>query len=254
MEQVATKAPAMVTLAERPELEAHIPGLHSASWPPFIPADPCAVQYWGGLFSVFAEYQYLLCDEHDTLIAAGHALPLVWDGTVAGLPTGWDGALEWGFRDYEQGRIPNALCGLSIVIAPGIQGKGLSERMVGMMKTLAQADGLEHLIIPVRPSLKSQYPTVPIEEYLTWRRDDGSPFDAWMRIHLRLGAEILGVCHRSMVIPGTVAQWEAWAGQQFPADGDYPVQGALTPVHIDRASDTGLYVEPNVWVRYPNMN
>lgn len=112
----------VVTLAERPELEAQIPRLHGESWPAFIQADPVAIRYWGALFSTFAEYQYMLCDEHDTVIAAGHALPLAWDGTLEGLPEGWDAALEWGFRDFEQGHPPTALCGLSIVVSPSCGG------------------------------------------------------------------------------------------------------------------------------------
>ncbi|HEY7416662.1 MAG TPA: hypothetical protein VH593_15850, partial [Ktedonobacteraceae bacterium] len=61
----------VTTLAERPELEAQIPRLHGESWPAFIQADPVATRYWGALFSTFAEYQYVLCDDQDTLIAAG---------------------------------------------------------------------------------------------------------------------------------------------------------------------------------------
>lgn len=240
----------IATLAERPELEAHIPRLHSASWPPFIQADPVAIRYWGELFSVFAEYQYVLCDDDDTLIAAGHAIPLFWDGTIAGLPAGWDDALEQGFRQYQQGLAPNALCGLSIVISPGNQGKGMSEQMVGVMKEMAAADGLFQIILPVRPSQKSQYPHIPIEEYMQWQRTDGAPFDPWLRIHQRSGAEVLITAPRSMVIAGTVAEWEAWTDQQFPASGQYPVAGALALVTIDREHDRGLYEEPNVWVKY----
>jgi hypothetical protein len=239
----------ITTLAERPELESLLPALHEASWPPFIQADPVSRRYWGELFAVFPEYQYLLCDD-DQLIAAGHTIPLVWDGTVAGLPTGWDGALECGFRDYEQGQLPNALCGLSIVISPQIQGRGLSQTMVSGMKTLALADGLHQLIIPVRPSRKSQHPEVPMAEYLTWTQPDGAFFDPWMRIHQRLGAEVLCIAPRSMVVPGTVAEWEGWTNQQFPASGRYPVAGALEPIQIDLEHDAGLYEEPNVWVRY----
>jgi hypothetical protein len=42
---------------------------------------------------------------------------------------GWDAAIEWRLHDYEQRQAPNALCGLSIVIAPTQQGRGLSELM-----------------------------------------------------------------------------------------------------------------------------
>jgi GNAT superfamily N-acetyltransferase len=239
----------ITTLAERPELEAQIPRLHEASWPPFIQADPVSRRYWGELFEVFPEYQYLLCDD-DQVISAGHTIPLAWDGTVAGLPSGWDGALEVGFSDYEQGRLPNALCGLSIVIAPGTQGQGLSEMMVSHMKTLAFGNGLYQLILPVRPSRKSEHPETPIAEYLTWTKAEGVPFDPWIRVHQRLGAEVLAIAPRSMVVPGTIAEWESWTGQQFPTSGNYPVTGALDPITIDREAGTGLYVEPNVWMRY----
>jgi hypothetical protein len=65
-----------------------------------------------------------------------------------------------------------------------------------------------------------------------------------------MGAEILAIAARSMVVPGTVPQWEEWTGMRFPASGTYEVAGALTPIVIDRERDSGLYEEPNVWVRY----
>ena len=45
-----------------------------------------------------------------------------------------------------------------------------------------------------------------------------------------------------------MADWESWTGMAFPETGDYVVAGALEVVSIDREADTGLYVEPNVWV------
>ncbi len=240
----------IVTLAERPELESQIPHLHESGWPRFFQEDPAAKRYWGELFATFAEYQFLLCDEDDTLIASGHAIPLCWDSSAAGLPTGWDTALEQGFRDYEEGKLVNALCGLSIILAPQTQGKGLSETMANMMKELATTDGFPSLILPVRPSRKSEFPDTPIQEYLQWQRDDGAPFDPWIRIHARAGAEIIAIAPRSMVIPGTVAQWEEWTNMQFPNSGLYQIPGALAPIKIDREQNTGLYEEPNVWMRY----
>jgi len=37
---------------------------------------------------------------------------------------------------------------------------------------------------------------------------------------------------------------------RFPDSGSYVAPGALVPVEIDRESDRGLYVEPNVWMRH----
>ncbi|HEV3399102.1 MAG TPA: GNAT family N-acetyltransferase, partial [Actinomycetes bacterium] len=58
------------------------------------------------------------------------------------------------------------------------------------------------------------------------------------------------ICEKSVVIAGTVAEWEEWTGMRFPDSGPYVVPGALVPVEIDRDADQGRYVEPNVWVRH----
>ncbi len=243
-----------VTLAEQPVLEAEMPRLHSESWPEFILNDPTAIRYWGSLFSTFADFQYVLCDEDGAALAAGHTIPFVWDGTEAGLPSGWDAALEQGFSDYEQGRIPTALCGLSIVIAPGVQGQGLSETMARAMKDVAVQYGLKDLVIPLRPSLKSRYPLVSMEEYRQWKREDGAPFDPWLRIHWRLGAKVMCIAPLSMVIRESVSKWEEWTGMSFPESGEYTVPGALCPIVIDRERDLGCYEEPNIWIHYANVS
>lgn len=245
---------AHVTLAQRPELEAEMPRLHSESWPEFVLNDPIAIRYWGSLFATFADFQYVLCDERGEALAAGHTIPLAWDGTVEGLPSGWDAALEQGFHDYEQGRTPTALCGLSIVIAPGLQGHGLSESMAGVMKTITAQYGLNDLIIPLRPSLKSRYPRVSMEEYIQWKREDGAPFDPWLRIHWRLGANVLCIAPRSMVVTEAVSMWEEWTGMRFPESGEYTVPGALSLINIDLARNVGSYEEPNIWIHYANIN
>ncbi len=107
-------------------------------------------------------------------------------------------------------------------------------------------------IAPVRPSLKSRYPLIPIERYVEWRQgaQNDAPFDPWLRTHWRLGARVLCVAPASMVITGTVAEWEDWAGMRFPESGRYVVPGALEPIAIDRDHDLGRYIEPNVWMRH----
>jgi hypothetical protein len=89
-----------------------------------------------------------------------------------------------------------------------------------------------------------------MQEFMGWRRADGSALDPWLRTHERMGARMLGVAERSMVMTGSVAEWEAWAGFPLPASGSYVVPGALAPVAIDRTIDRGELVEPNVWVRH----
>jgi hypothetical protein len=49
---------------------------------------------------------------------------------------------------------------------------------------------------------------------------------------------------------GTVADWEKWTGMLFPASGSYVIPDGLTLLEIDRSADTGIYREPNVWMRH----
>lgn len=103
----------------------------------------------------------------------------------------------------------------------------------------------------VRGLQRGRPPTTPMRHYLRWARADGAPFDPWLRVHWRLGAKVLRVAPRSMVVTGTVAEWEAWTRMTFPESGRYIVRGALAPVTIDRRRNRGRYVEPNVWMLHP---
>jgi hypothetical protein len=98
--------------------------------------------------------------------------------------------------------------------------------------------------------LKSLCPLIPIERYARWKRADGSPFDPWLRVHWRFGAEQLRVAPKAATITGTVADWEEWTGMSSPESGEYVVPGALQPIVIDRERDIGRYEDPNVWMRH----
>jgi hypothetical protein len=71
-----------------------------------------------------------------------------------------------------------------------------------------------------------------------------------MRVHVRLGARILKAEAESLVITGTVAEWEEWTGMEFPASGEFTFPAGLAPVTIDRDADLGRYWEPNVWMAH----
>lgn len=234
-------------MAERPDLRPRGRDL-TVVWPEFMHNDPVCNRFFARVRTELAHLQFFAWeDEADKLVAEGNAIPAAWDGDAASLPeAGLDAVLEAGFA--EGAPEPDVLCALQIMIAPGHQGTGVSRRMIERMAEIGRAEGFEALIAPVRPSLKHRYPLVPIERYVAWRREDGTHLDPWLRTHERLGGMILKVAHRSMTIPGTLAQWEEWTGMVFPDSGAYVVPGALLPVEIDRDRDQGLYVEPNVWM------
>ena len=238
------------TLAERPDLELRVGSLPDM-FPEFMYHDATVSRHWGDLFTDFAGFQIVVCDRGDEVVAAGHCIPVFWDGTTEGLPAGLDGVLEQGVRDFEVGRAPTVVSALLAIVSHAHRGRGLSSVVLTTMKTIAAENGLEALIAPVRPTLKERYPLTPMERYFRWERPDGLPFDPWFRVHRRLGAEFLRVAPHSMVIMGTISEWEEWTGMRFPESDAYVVPGALQPVVMDLELDLGTYEEPNVWMRHP---
>lgn len=122
--------------------------------------------------------------------------------------------------------------------------------MIEAMVAIARRHGLSRLIAPVRPNWKERYPLTPIERYAAWRREDGLLFDPWLRVHERLGGEILRPEPESLRITGTVAEWEEWTGLRFPETGVYWFPAGLAPLSVSHEADLGAYWEPNVWMRH----
>ncbi|MNL57394.1 hypothetical protein D3C87_1809510 [compost metagenome] len=55
----------------------------------------------------------------------------------------------------------------------------------------------------------------------------------------------------SQTITGTLEQWQRWTGMRFPASARYAIPGALAPLDIDLAADSGICIEPNLWMEHP---
>ncbi len=218
-----------------------------AGWAPFMLEDATAALYWDRMVNELPQFQFGLY-EGATLIGHGYSVPVAWDGGELA-DRGWDWGLERALTGRDAGLTPNTLCAISITVARSHAGRGVSRHMVTAMRDLARQHGLGALIAPVRPSLKYAYPLTPMERYIQWKHtDDTAPFDPWLRVHWRLGARIVKVATESMRVPGTIAQWENWAGMRFPESGTYIVPGALVPLAVDVERDLAEYVEPNVWM------
>jgi GNAT superfamily N-acetyltransferase len=236
------------TASERPDL---IDRVDFNVWPTYNTKGDVTTALWPRLYSDFPDFQFVLYDgEADELVAEGHTVPLAWDGTAEGLPAGIDGAIEGAMRLHDEGGRATTLCAMAAEVRPERQGRGLAGRMIEEMAKIGRAHGFSDLIAPVRPSWKERYPLTSIDEYVRWTREDGLPFDPWIRVHVRLGGEILRPEPRSMRISGTVAEWEEWVDLALPASGDYVFPQGLTTLHVDRENDAGVYYEPNVWMRH----
>jgi GNAT superfamily N-acetyltransferase len=236
----------LVRYSERPELWETSADVSSEVWPEYNLHGDVMSHNFGRIFDAFPDFQFALYDDTaEEVVAEGHSAPCAWDGTTEGLLDGIDDMLLSALAQASQ---PTALCALAAEIRPPFQGLGLASRMLDAMAELGRQAGLAHLIAPVRPSLKERYPLAPIEQYVRWTREDGEPFDPWIRVHTRRGGRLTKPVPRSMHITGTVAEWERWTDLRYPADGDYVFPRGLAPLTIDRSKDLGDYWEPNIWI------
>ena len=154
---------------------------------------------------LFAHFNLVLLDDEATVVAGGWGVPLAWDGSVDGLPDGWDGALERAVSEHDSERSPDTLCAMATEVVSEHRGHGLSAQVLMALREQAKERGLRRMIAPARPILKHRYPLTPIERYARWTREDGSPFDPWIRTHWRLGARILATTPEAMKIVAPVA-------------------------------------------------
>ncbi len=237
------------TLRQRPDLEEQVHRLNGESWPTFLLHSD--MTHWGSLFDELADHQILLCEPAETVIAVGLTVPFVWDGTIDDLPPTMAGLMDRAIEAHRNRSTPNALSAVAALVSASHQRRGWSAEILRAMRSLAGERGMHSLVAPVRPTLKSSYPLTPFERYVRWRRDDGAPFDPWLRVHHRLGAEPLKLMPRALVVAGKVSEWEEWTGMSFPESGPYVVPGALQPVRMNLEGDEGRYEDPNVWMRHP---
>jgi hypothetical protein len=240
------------TAVERPELWQQVreDGLFRDVWPEYNQHGNQTAAYFGALFPRFPDFQALFVDERTSrVVARGRTIPFRWDGTLNDLPAGIDAV---GLRAIESDATPNTLSALAAEVDLPMQRAGLSSFVIATMGAIAMAHGFESLVAPVRPSQKDRYPITPIDRYADWRREDGLPFDPWMRVHARLGARILRTAPHSMEIVAPVEDWERWTGLAFPEEGSYVFPGGLAPLTV--AGGQGEYWEPNVWMLHEGGN
>ncbi len=242
----------VITPGTREDYRDLVRGLTKAAWPEFMLHDAIASENWHELLDRFAEYQVALYDiENDRVAAMGNSFPLRWEDSLQNLPEGgWDWAFVEAVNQHKKGLSSNIQCAIQVVIRKEYQGHGLSTKPLQALHEIRKSKGFKHLIVPVRPNEKSKYPLISIDDYLTWKTEEGLPFDAWLRVHARLGGEIVKACHESKVIRGTRAEWEEWTGLKFPQSGEYIIPGALNPIEVNVEDNRGIYVEPNVWMAH----
>ncbi len=141
--------------------------------------------------------------------------------------------------------IPNALSALSITVRADRRNCGFAETLIEAMKQIARQEHLRILVAPLRPTRKSEYPWVSMENYIERTLSEPPaasvltptagehknlfgtpaaaglpirsklPFDPWLRKHVRLGGSLVKIAPSSMIVRGSFAEWQAWTGIDF---------------------------------------
>ena len=194
----------------------------------------------------------MLVDAEDRPSATGWAVPICSDGTATDLPWGYSDTLRRAVEGREQSLRPNTLVICGGIVHPLLARTGVASSLIRALGDLVPASQFPHAIAPVRPTLKHRYPLTPIETFARGVRQDGFPFDPWLRTHARSGGRIIAMAPHSQTMAGTVAQWEEWTGLMVPSTGQYVIPDGLSPLYVDvdHQQDLGTYVEPNVWVQH----
>jgi GNAT superfamily N-acetyltransferase len=169
----------VVTLADRPDLEPRLWDLTRA-WPRFMLNDPISDLYYDNL-ERWAEHTLIGIVDGE-VVARGFSSAFAMGGEDRPeLPTsGWDGVVHWSYLDALNGRPPNEVSALEIVIAPEHRGQGMAAVMVQAMVDNVARLGYRRLFAPVRPSEKHLEPTTPMECTLGWaQRCSPCALDRW---------------------------------------------------------------------------
>ena len=222
--------------------------LRKQVWPDFIRMPDETVSK---IYSLFPDFQISLVNSDNEVIGIANALPLHWNSALQALPAeGVSWAIHTGILEHENRHLANTLCAISITVEKSYRNKGISKRLLEHLKHISSTKKFSKMIVPVRPNLKNVYPLSSIDDYIHWKNKEGVIFDPWLRTHIQLGAEIIGVCHDSARVIASIDQWEQWTGIAFPSEGEYVIKNGLTPLQIDVKNNRGTYIEPNIWVAY----
>lgn len=236
------------TLSERVDLKDQLAALDNDSWPVFLQNSDA--QSWTHFYESLSDYVLLLTID-DKVIAAGFTVPIEWDQTVANLPVGIEDVLQRGLIALRNTQQTNTLVPIGALVDSKVQGRGLSSIVLKEMKKLATSVGLDALVVPVRPTKKTKYPLQAIVSYAKWRQDDGYLYDPWLRVHEKLGAQIIHIAESTLTVSGNLSDWSKWTGMVFPTTGQYIVPGALAAVEVNKENNYATYHEPNVWMLHP---
>ena len=239
----------ITTLADRPDRMALTAELDDPDVAPFLYQDPVSMALFVDLVARHPAYT-LLAVERGTGRPAAMVCTMPFTAGGEPPPGGYDAVLLSAAAGALAGRRGDAVSALFATVRPDLRGRGLATTMLDAARRNTARLGHDALLAPVRPTHKHRHPGVPMAEYVTWRRPDGTAADPWLRVHERAGGRFVAVAPHSMTVTAGLDRWREWTGLPFDAAGPVVVPGGLVPVLCDPERGVATYVEPNAWFRH----
>lgn len=160
-----------------------------------------------------------------------------------------DDGWRWAYRQAHLSLSANTIALQQVTVLPGFRGHNFSEYLIQLAKKLAHSFNINHMIVPVRPVIKHQYPTMPMESFIE-RIVSGELSDPWLNRHSLEGASMLNICARSIVINASIRWWEQQLNLSLNRTGEEVIPFAITPLKVNIDNQVALYEEPNIWYYY----
>ena len=221
------------TAAERPDLTERA-DFAGAVWPEYNLHGDVMNAHWPRLGSEFADFQFVLADADEDVVAQGHTIPCRWDGTAEGLPGGIDGVIATGAADRGEHGV-----GARRARAARPPGPGARPRRARDDGRACRRHGLGNLIAPVRPSPRSATRSSRSSATPPGRAPTGCRSTPGCASTRGSAGGSCAPSRESLRITGTVAEWESWTGLALPESGVYVFPHGLAPLAVDREDDVG---------------
>ena len=190
-----------------------------------------------------------------SLIAHGIATRIQWDGDAV-LLRGWQRVVRRAYDDLVVRRQPcNTLVGLFIKVEDASREQGWAGRVIAAMKELAARAGLTSVVIPLRlpTAYEREHADTPYPEFAFQTREDGEYRDHWLRLHVRLGARVIGHSVTSHQHAMNVDDFHHYFEAEAVASSGYCLaqrNGEWYRPYVDVERDCVVINEGCVWVQH----
>ena len=177
---------------------------------------------------------------------------IAWDADTTSLPS-WDdvaGATCTYHDTYQPDG--NALVLMSMNINPDARGRRIPNVLIGCIKALGQASGVEHIIGSFRPNQfgqhKKHWADTSFEVYIGLHNQNGQPLDGWLRSLSHHGMTPLKVDHSAMQVPVSRAEFEAFRQPDWQEVRSNVWEcGEVGSWYVSPDGQSATYRESNVW-------